>query len=577
MNKNLFATRRSRWLLGASFGAALAFFVAGIIFWGGFNTAMEATNQMEFCISCHEMRDNVYAEYVSTIHYSNRSGVRATCPDCHVPDPWIHKIARKIQASNEVYHWLMGSVDTPEKFDARRLYLAKRVWKAMKETDSRECRNCHNFESMGPEMQKPRSRRQHLNAFKTGQTCIDCHKGIAHKDVRDQLTDEELEALEESEPKFIRELPPAWAEFEKNGGKIKKAVAKQPVAAKTPVPAAVVQTPEPSVAETPVAVSGTAPAALDWSTVQAREITLFYPGQSSMEWALNGRDHGGARAFVKAGDRCFDCHDEEAADMGQKIVTGEKLEPQPIPGKRGSIPVNVQAAYDDEKLHLRFQWSDSEHMPVPFVDGGKMDPDNQVKLTAIFITGDVAYADQAGCWGTCHHDLRTMPHAPDQAARDGSAVAGQLDLSAGITKYLEESRTEIEVKGRDGKPRGGWDKLKGNDELAAELAANHFVDMLRYKSGEQVVEEGYVLDERRLAESDGATATATLADGTWTVVLSRKLAADRDGELSLEPGTIYNFSFAIHDDYSNARYHHVSLGYRLGFDDAEAEIVATKN
>jgi cytochrome c-type protein NapC len=568
-------TNRRKWLLGATFGAAATFFIAGIIFWGGFNTAMEATNEMEFCISCHEMRDNVYAEYTPTIHYNNRSGVRATCPDCHVPDPWIHKVVRKIQASGEVYHWLMGSVDTPEKFDDKRLYLAKRVWKAMKETDSRECRNCHNFESMGPEEQQPRSRKQHLNAFKTGQTCIDCHKGIAHKDVRDLLTDEELEAIEAPDPRYIRDLPPAWAEFDANGGKLTKVADTAPVeetqagtAPQAPV----------SAVPSPMPASGAAAdtTGVDWSAAPAREIVLFYPGQSSMEWTLNGRDHGGARAFLKAGDRCFDCHDEEAAEMGQKIVTGEKLEPKVIPGKRGSIPVNVQAAYDDDSLHLRFQWPDSEHAPVPFVEGGKMDPDNQVKLTAIFMNDEVEFADRAGCWGTCHHDLRTMPDAPDQAARDGSAVAGRLDLSEGVTKYLEESRTEIEIKGKDGKPRGGWDKLKGEDEVKAEMSANHFVDMLRYKSGDKVVEEGYVLDQRSLQQSDGATATAILDGGTWTVVLSRKLAADRDGELGLEPGQVYNFSFAIHDDYSTARFHHVSLGYRLGFDDAEAEVVAKR-
>ena len=65
-------------------------FISGIIFWGGFNTAMEMTNNEEFCISCHEMKDNVYQEYKETIHYSNRTGVRATCPDCHVPKEWQH-------------------------------------------------------------------------------------------------------------------------------------------------------------------------------------------------------------------------------------------------------------------------------------------------------------------------------------------------------------------------------------------------------------------------------------------------------------------------------------------------------
>src|SRR5262245_7285274 len=72
-------------------------FLAGIAFWGAFNTALEATNTETFCVSCHEMRDNVFQELKSTVHYSNRSGVRATCPDCHVPHDWTHKIARKIQ------------------------------------------------------------------------------------------------------------------------------------------------------------------------------------------------------------------------------------------------------------------------------------------------------------------------------------------------------------------------------------------------------------------------------------------------------------------------------------------------
>ncbi len=162
-------------------GSILVFgFILGIIFWGGFNTAMEATNQEQFCISCHEMRDNVYQEYKNTIHYSNRTGVRATCPDCHVPKEWTYKMIRKIQASNEVLHKILGSIDTKEKFEAKRLELAKHVWSAMKKTDSRECRNCHQFESMDYTKQGRRSRTNHQKGFSKGETCIDCHKGIAH-------------------------------------------------------------------------------------------------------------------------------------------------------------------------------------------------------------------------------------------------------------------------------------------------------------------------------------------------------------------------------------------------------------
>ncbi|MCK5396238.1 MAG: NapC/NirT family cytochrome c [Gammaproteobacteria bacterium] len=156
-------------------------FISGIIFWGGFNTAMEMTNNEEFCISCHEMEDNVFQEYKETIHYSNRTGVRATCPDCHVPKEWHHKVVRKIQASNELLHKALGTISTREKFEAKRLKLASNVWRAMKETDSRECRNCHNFEFMDFGEQGRRAVNSHAKALDTGKTCIDCHKGIAHE------------------------------------------------------------------------------------------------------------------------------------------------------------------------------------------------------------------------------------------------------------------------------------------------------------------------------------------------------------------------------------------------------------
>ncbi len=153
----------------------------GVLFWGGFNWAMEMTNTETFCISCHEMKENVYDEYTETIHYANRSGVRAICTDCHVPKEWIHKVIRKVRATNELYHKLLGSISTREKFEAKRLELAKRVWASMKATDSRECRNCHDDESMDYEKQESRSADRHEEGFDEGKTCIDCHKGIAHK------------------------------------------------------------------------------------------------------------------------------------------------------------------------------------------------------------------------------------------------------------------------------------------------------------------------------------------------------------------------------------------------------------
>ena len=157
-------------------------FIAGILFWGGFNTALEVTNTEAFCTSCHEMRDNVFVELQPTIHYTNRSGVRATCPDCHVPHNWTDKIARKIQASKEVWGTLFGTINTRDKFLGKRLELAQHEWARLKANNSLECRNCHNLESMDFTRQSKRAMEMHSTLLARGEkTCIDCHKGIAHR------------------------------------------------------------------------------------------------------------------------------------------------------------------------------------------------------------------------------------------------------------------------------------------------------------------------------------------------------------------------------------------------------------
>lgn len=177
---SLWQQQKKWYLLYLPIGGLLMF-VVGIAFWSGFNTMLEATNTEQFCITCHEMRDNVYMEYQNTIHNKNPAGVRATCPDCHVPHPFMYKIKRKIQASNEVWHKILGTIDTREKFLSHRGELAQHVWDAMKETDSRECRNCHDVSKMNLEKQGRMAQRKHASMKEDGKTCIDCHKGIAHK------------------------------------------------------------------------------------------------------------------------------------------------------------------------------------------------------------------------------------------------------------------------------------------------------------------------------------------------------------------------------------------------------------
>ncbi|WP_373976023.1 NapC/NirT family cytochrome c [Chitinibacter sp. SCUT-21] len=180
------------------FWGLVGMFALGIIFWGGFNTALEMTNTEKFCLGCHEMADNVFPEYQETVHYTNRSGVRATCPDCHVPHEWGPKMIRKIQASKEVWGKLTGKIDTREKFLEHRIVLAQNEWKRMKANNSQECRNCHKYEYFDYMEQNRRSANAHQKGLSTGMTCIDCHKGIAHHlpNVNQHIGNDDREAID---------------------------------------------------------------------------------------------------------------------------------------------------------------------------------------------------------------------------------------------------------------------------------------------------------------------------------------------------------------------------------------------
>ncbi len=189
MVARLIAFLKAFWAIFASPSAYISLgaltlggFLMGVIFWGGFNTAMELTNTEKFCTGCHEMRDNVFEELKTTIHYTNRSGVRAVCSDCHVPHGWTSKIARKMQASKEVWGKIFGTINTREKFLAKRLELAQHEWARLEANDSLECRNCHSAESMDITRQSARAAEMHERFLFSGEkTCINCHKGIAHE------------------------------------------------------------------------------------------------------------------------------------------------------------------------------------------------------------------------------------------------------------------------------------------------------------------------------------------------------------------------------------------------------------
>jgi len=174
------AGRYSRriWIIAAAIAAAGI--VVGVLFCGGLYAALDYTDQLEFCISCHEMKTANFVEYSQTIHYKNASGVRAVCTDCHVPQQLVPKLVAKVEATNDLIQHVLGNIDTPEKFEAQRLRMAKVVWAQLQADDSRECRSCHSWQAMDFHKQTPDAVAKMQPASTNGDTCISCHKGIAH-------------------------------------------------------------------------------------------------------------------------------------------------------------------------------------------------------------------------------------------------------------------------------------------------------------------------------------------------------------------------------------------------------------
>ena len=510
--------------------------LGGILIWGGLNTGMEWTNRSEFCMSCHEMTIP-FEELKKTVHYKNRSGTTVQCADCHVassktPTDYMFKSMQKLIAARDVIGHILGTVDTPEKFEAHRLTMAQRVWDRMKDRDSKECRNCHDFRTMDPEKQKDRSVVKHEGAQQDGKTCIDCHKGIAHKPVHHQLEKEQGKAAAGQESTSPHPAPtePAAAPKAEDKGTPPAALA---VAAVPPAAPAAQAAPAQPSKPAPKAEAASAPTpaasaitALDWSKVPTRQIKVFYPGQAGLEWVMNKADHSSASDIIEKKRACAKCHEGDANEVGAAIVAGKPvgvsktvMEPNPPSGKVGFIPVTFQTAHDDSKIYFRFEW-------VPPKNGDKkMDPKHEVKLTMMFDGGGtVEGSDQNGCWATCHVDLRTMKEAKDDKK----------------TKYI----------------------------VGADLASGKFMDLIQFRSGKgEKPVDGWVDSARHMDGGKSHLKAEGKKEGNkWIVTFERALAGGGKGDHAITADKVYNFGFALHEDFTNARYHYVSLGYQFGLD-----------
>lgn len=273
-------------------------------------------------------------------------------------------------------------------------------------------------------------------------------------------------------------------------------------------------------------------AAPDWSKVPKRQIEVFSPGVTPIEWMMSKSDHSG-RTDISKGESCAGCHEEKGAlNFDFKRLAGKELEPVGAP-KTIRFPVAMQAAYDKDNLYVRLSFK-SPADAAAGADREDKAPHHEVKAAIMLAGPKVEMGEQIGCWATCHKDVRSMPGADPKKK-----------------KYIKD----------------------------ANVAGGNYMDYFQWKSGEggsgATRLDGHVADERVNKGGQAlVSAEGECKAGMCTVTFTRKLTGG-EADLVLAEGQKVPFGIAIHADKTVHRFHHVSLAYTLGLG-VDADIRASK-
>jgi len=259
----------------------------------------------------------------------------------------------------------------------------------------------------------------------------------------------------------------------------------------------------------PLAVHAAAPS--DWSKIPTTNIKLFYPGQSSYEW-LHSDDHKRANKKVAAGESCFSCHEGEEQEIGELIVSGDRLEPMPVKGKQATIDLAVQIAYDDDNMYLRAKWktrnpypgeahpfkrfdgNEWKHYGYPKLDKVVQDGEQpgiyEDRLSMLIDDGSVPNFDVHGCWITCHNGQRDMPDKAGSDAVKAHPVLGDSGLKKkDVRKYLPSTRSD-----------DNWASTKTRAEIDKIKAEGGFLDLMQWRGHRSnpvgMADDFYVLEYR---------------------------------------------------------------------------------
>lgn len=406
--------------------------------------------------------------------------------------------------------------------------------------------------------------------------------------------------------------------------------------------------------------SATAAPPSDWSQIPSKTIKLFYPGTSSYQW-LRSPEHNIGNVMVEGGQSCVSCHQGGEEALGNKIVGGGKIEPNPIKDKSGVVNLSVQAAYDDANIYWRFQWKTDADRPGQMhnymrfngkdwefyggprssekVRKGQTPPLYEDRISMIIDDGKVPLYAEHGCWLTCHTGQRDMPDRPSREQVTGHPLLGEVLKRSDVRKYLPSTRDD---------KNASWDRTKSVADIAKLKADGGFLELMQWRGARSnpvgMSDDGYVLEYRlfdagkgpfgwnvdrktmtptymfdkakvgvnNLTESeignrskpyavireknalaydaklgwkkgdvlpgrllsredakgsaaDNKNSKGVWKDGMWTVTWVRPLNTGHpEDDKILRHGNTYTISFAVHDDSTTTRFHHVSFPFSLG-------------
>lgn len=167
---------RLAWLLRKCFIIFVPGMVLAVIIFTAINAFLGPTSTVEFCGTlCHEM-DSSYESYKKSAHFTNNSGIRVKCTECHLPPRdkyFTHLYERGKTGIKDAYKHAIGAEYNAEK-------LKKKV---ASHFENKTCLHCHNNLLENPQNELVASIHKEVlspPAGKKAEKCIECHVDAGH-------------------------------------------------------------------------------------------------------------------------------------------------------------------------------------------------------------------------------------------------------------------------------------------------------------------------------------------------------------------------------------------------------------